>query len=137
MTHYSGLCISDQKWIKTRMKTSIHPNSKGNEIIACYSFGIRSSLFLSSHCHYMCYHHSCSVHHIYANWVENDNVHQSTKIVYGNKNIHSSSGVVREKVGEVPLNMCFAFQHNNYNSTPKCVVGCILILIGPLKQMGT
>jgi hypothetical protein len=27
--------------------------------------------------------------------------------ISGNKNIHSLSGVVKEKVGDLPLNMCF------------------------------
>jgi len=31
MTRDSGLCTSDKKWLKMRMKTPICHNSKGNE----------------------------------------------------------------------------------------------------------
>jgi hypothetical protein len=138
MTHDNGLCISDQEWIKTRMKTPIHLNSNVNEVITRCSFSVGLCLLLSSHCHYMCYHCLCLLHHICVNWVGNDKVHQSIEAILGNKNIHSSLGVVREKVGDLFLNMCFALQSNSYNNTPKCVKGCYTFTpIGALKQMCT
>jgi len=36
-----GLCTSSQKWIKTKMKTPLCFNNKGNEIITWCSFNIR------------------------------------------------------------------------------------------------
>jgi hypothetical protein len=105
----SGLCISDKKWIKTKMKTPIRLNSKGNEVIAWCLLSVWSCLFLNNHHCYMCYCHRCSIHHIYANWVSNDDVHQSLKVVYDDKNIHLLSDVVREKVGDLPANMCSIF----------------------------
>ncbi len=86
----------------------------------------------------MCCRHWCSLHHICANQINNDKVHQSTEIVVGNKNIHSLSNVVRKKVKDLFLNMCFVFQNNNYNNISKCVVGCYtLIPIRAPKQTGT
>ncbi len=54
----------------------------------------------------MCCCYWCSLHHIYASWLNNDNVHQSLEVVYDNKDIHVLLGVVKEKVGNLPLNMC-------------------------------
>jgi len=41
--------------------------------------------------------------------VNNDNVHQSSKAIFSDKNIHSSSGVAKEKVGPLSLKMCSTF----------------------------
>jgi len=30
-------------------------------------------------------HHQCSLHHIYANWVNNDNIHESLEIISSDK----------------------------------------------------
>jgi hypothetical protein len=80
---------------------------------------------------------SILLYHIYVSRVNNDNVYQSTKVVFGNKNIHSSSNVLREKVGDLYLNMCFVFQSSSYNNIPTCVVNyCMFTPIGVLKQMG-
>jgi len=49
----------------------------------------------------MCRRRQCLLHHIYASWVNNDNVHQSSKAIFGDKNIHLLSGVVKEKVGDL------------------------------------
>jgi hypothetical protein len=49
----------------------------------------------------------------YVNRVNNDDVHQSPKIVFHDKDIHSSSSVVKEKVGNLLLNMCSVLQNNN------------------------
>ncbi len=121
-----------------RMKTPIRLNSKGNEVIAWCSFDIRLCLFLTSHCRYMCYCRQCSLHHICVNWVNNDNVHQSMETISNNKNIHLSSDVAKEKVGDLLLNTCFTLQNNSCNNIPKCVVGyCMLTPIGASKQMCT
>jgi len=63
---------------KLKIKTPIHLNNKGNEVIAWCLFGVGSCLFLNRNCHCMCCHHQCLLHHICANQVINDNVHQST-----------------------------------------------------------
>jgi hypothetical protein len=60
------------------------------------------------------------------------------EVVSSNKNIHSLSDVVREKVGDLLLNMCSILQNNKCNSIPKCVVSCYtFILTGASKQMNT
>jgi len=72
------------------------------------------------------------------NQVSNDNVHQSMKIVSSNKNIHSLLGAAREKVGDLPLNMCFALQNNSYNNILKCIVSCCTVTpTRASKQMNT
>jgi len=137
MTCDNGLCISNHEWIKLRMKTPIYFNNKGNEVIAWCSFGIRLCLFVSNHPCCMCYHHQCSLHHICANQVNNENVHQNIETIFKN-NIHLLSNVVREKVGNLPLNMCSTFQSNGSNNISKCVVGwCMFTTIKAPKQMGT
>jgi hypothetical protein len=86
----------------------------------------------------MCCRRQCSLHHIYASWVNNDNVNQSPEAISSDKDIHLSFGVGKEKVEDLPLNMCFTFQSNNYDNILKCVVGCYtLVPTGALKQMGT
>jgi hypothetical protein len=57
------------------------------------------------------------------NWVNNDDVHQGLKAISGNKNIHSSSGVVKEKVGNILLNMFSTLQINSYDNIFKCFMG--------------
>jgi hypothetical protein len=70
--------------------------------------------------------------------VNNDDVYQGPEIIFGDKDIHLLSGVVKEKVGDLPLNMCSTLQNNNYNSISKCVMGCYaFILERAPKQMGT
>jgi hypothetical protein len=134
----NGLCTSDQEWIKMKMKTLIHFDSKGNEVIAWCSFGIGSCLFLSNHNRCMCCHHRCSMHHICASWISNNNVHQSLEAISSDKNIHFLFDVAREKMGDLPLSIWFILQSNSCNSIPKCVMGCcMLTLVGALKQMGT
>jgi hypothetical protein len=46
----------------------------------------------------MCYCCQCSLHHIYVSRINNNNVHQGPKVVSGDKDIHLSLGVMREKV---------------------------------------
>jgi hypothetical protein len=124
MTHDSGLCTSDKKWIKTKMKTFICLNSKGNEIITWGLFNVWLCFFLNNHHCYMCYRCQCSLHHICVSQVSNDDVHQSSKVVFDDKNIHLLSSVVREKVENLPPNMCSTFQNNNCNNILKCIMGC-------------
>jgi len=101
-------------------------------------FGVGSCFFLSSHDRCMCCCHRCSLHHICVNHVSNDKVYQSTKVIFDNKNIHLLSNVVKEKVRDLRLNMCFVLQSNSYNSISKCVMGCYTFTpTGALKQMGT
>ncbi len=120
----SGMYTSSKKWIKTKMKKPIHLNNKGNEVITRCSFNIWSCLFLNNHHYYMCYHRRYSLHHIYASWVNNDDVHQSSEVVSDDKNIHLLSSVVKEKMGDLPINMCSNFQNNSCDNIPKCIMGC-------------
>jgi hypothetical protein len=138
MTRDSGMCTDNQKWIKMRMKTSICLNNKGNEVIVWRSFDVGSCILLNNHHRYMCCHCQCSLHHICANQINNDNVHQSMEAIVHNKNIHSSLGVVREKVGNLPLNMCSTLQNNSCNNIPKCVMGYFTLTpTRASKQMDT
>ncbi len=71
------------------------------------------------------------------NQVINDDVHQGLKVIYGDKDIHSSLGVAREKVGDL-MNMSSIFQNNSCDSILKCIMGyCMFTRIGAPKQMGT
>jgi hypothetical protein len=70
--------------------------------------------------------------------VSYDDVHQGSKVIFSDKDIHLLLGVARQKVRNFPLNMCSIFQNNNYNSISKCIVSCYMfILARALKQMGT
>jgi len=52
----------------------------------------------------------CSLHCVYASRVNNDDVHQGLKAISSDKDMHTLSGVAREKVGDLPLNMCSTLQ---------------------------
>jgi hypothetical protein len=133
-----GMCTSGQKSIKTRIKTPICLNSKGNEIIAWCLFSVWLCLFLNNHHHYMCYYYRCSLHHICASQVNNDDVYQGSKVISSDKDIHLLSSVVKEKVGDLPLNMCSTLQNNNCDSILKYIVGCYMVILARIpKQMGT
>jgi hypothetical protein len=85
----------------------------------------------------MCYRCQCSLHHIYASWDSNDDIQQSSNF-FSNDDICSLLGVAREKVGNLPLNMCSTFQNNSHDNISKCIMGyCTFTSIGALKQMGT
>jgi len=136
MTCNSGWCTSGQKWIITRVKTLICLNSKGNEVIIWCLFNIWSCLLLNIHHCCMCCYRRCSLHHICVSWISNHDVHQGPKVVSNDKDIHSSSGVMREKVGNLPLNMWSTFKNNSCNSIPKCIMGhCMFTLVKAPKQM--
>jgi hypothetical protein len=134
----NDLYTKGKKWITTKMITSIHLNSNGNEIIACCSLDIWSNLFLSNH-HRCMYCHQCSLNRFYVSQVSNDNFHQNLKTVFDNNNMHSSLNMTREKVGDLPLNMHSIFQSNSCNNILKCVVGYYYMLTTTKapKQMGT
>jgi hypothetical protein len=40
------------------------------------------------------------LHHIYASRINNDDIHQGLETIFGDKNIHLSLDVAREKVGD-------------------------------------
>jgi hypothetical protein len=44
------------------------------------------------------------------------------------KDIHLLLDVMREKVKNNPLNMCFIFQNNNYENISKCIMGCYMFI---------
>jgi len=70
-------------------------------------------------------------------WVNNDDVHRGLKVVFGDKNIHSSSGVMKEKMGDLSRNLCFTFQNNNCDGISKCIVNYYTLTpTMALKQMG-
>jgi hypothetical protein len=46
---------------------------------------------------------------MYANQVNNDDIHQGLEVISNDKDIHLSLGVVSKKVGDLPLNMCPTF----------------------------
>jgi len=87
------------------METTIGLYGKGNEIISWHSFCVRSYLVLSSN--YRCMHCHCRsmLHQICMSRIDNDNIRQSSKTIYGDDNIHLSSCVVGGK-GEKPLSVC-------------------------------
>jgi hypothetical protein len=48
-----------------------------------------------------------------------------------------SLGVTREKVRDLPLNMCSILQINSYDNIPNCIMGyCMFIPVRAPKQMG-
>jgi len=96
---------------------------QGNEVIAWCSFGVGLCFLLSCHPCYMCCCGWCSLHHICVSWVNNNNIHQNVKAIFNDKNIHLSINEAKEKVGDLPLNMCSILQNNNCNSILKCVMG--------------
>ncbi len=128
MTYDNGLRTNNKKWIKMIMKTPICLNNKGNEVIAWCSFNIWSCFLLSDHHHYMFCRHQCSLHHIYASWISNDNIHQGLEVVFTDKDINLLSNVMREKVGDFPLNMCSILQSNSGNNiqSVSCAIICSL-----------
>jgi anaerobic glycerol-3-phosphate dehydrogenase len=70
--------------------------------------------------------------------VNNDDVLQGLKTIFGDMDIHSSSNVVREKVGDLLLDMCSTLQNNSYDSISNYTMNYYMItVIGALKQMGT
>jgi hypothetical protein len=72
------------------------------------------------------------------NWITNDDIHQSSKVISKDKDIHLLSGVAREKVGDLLLNMCSIPPSNSYESIVKCIMGYYMFIPAKApKQMGT
>jgi hypothetical protein len=82
----------------------------------------------------MCCRHQCLLQCICASQFNNDNVHQSPEAIFGDKDIHLSLGVMREKVGDLPLKMCSIFQNNSCDNISNYVTGyCTFIPTRALK----
>jgi hypothetical protein len=81
MTHDIGLCTSNQKWMKTKMRTLIFFNSKESEIIAWCSLVVWSCFLLKTHHHCMCYCCRCLLHYIYSSRVNNGNILKSFLVI--------------------------------------------------------
>jgi hypothetical protein len=81
-------------------------------------------LVLSGNCCYMCCHCRNMLHQVCTSRIDNDNVHQSLKIVSNDGNIHSSPCMAGGKVGKFSLYVNFTFQHDNCNGISKCIMGC-------------
>jgi hypothetical protein len=76
--------------------------------------------------------------YIYANSVNNNDVHRGLEVVSNGKDIHSLLDVTKEKVGDLPLNMCSILQSNNYDNVLKYIVGYYMLTPTKApKQMGT
>jgi len=137
MKHGNGLCTCRQKWIKTKMKTPICFNTKGNEVITWCLLSIWSCLLLSNHHCCMCCCHWCSLQNIYASWVSYDDIHQGSKVIFSDKDIHSSLGVAREKVGDFHW-ICVPFSKTIVATVSRNVswVVCMFTLLKAPKQMG-
>jgi hypothetical protein len=72
------------------------------------------------------------------NRINNDDIHQGAEIIFGDKGIHSLLNVAKEKVGDLPLDMCSTLQNNSYDNIPKCIVGYYTLTpTRAPKQMGT
>ncbi len=67
--------------------------------------------------------HWSTLHQIWMSWIDNDNVYQGLKTIYGDDNIHSSSCVVGEKVKNLSLYMSSIFWCYNCNDISKCIMG--------------
>jgi hypothetical protein len=106
------------------MKTLICLHSKGNEVITLCLFNLYDRVFfffLRSHHCCMCYRCWCSLQHSCISRVRNDNVHQGLKVVFNGKDIHLSLNVMREKVGNFFLNICFTIHNNNCDNILKYI----------------
>jgi Fe-S-cluster containining protein len=105
------------------METPIGLYGTGNEIIFWHSLSVGLCFVLSgNHC-CMCYRHQSMLCQIYMSRIDNDNVQQSLKIVFGNDNIHSSC-MAREKMRNLSLYVSYTLWHDSYNDISKCVMDC-------------
>jgi hypothetical protein len=50
------------------------------------------------------------------NQIGKNDVHLGLEVVSSDKDIHLSLGVVKEKMGNFPLNMCSIVQNNSYDN---------------------
>jgi hypothetical protein len=137
LIHDSGLCTSNKKWIKTKIKTHPYvsiakglkssPNTRSVYGRVFSWIAIISAYVIIVDVQYT----------IFANQVSNDNIRQSLETIYANEDIHSSSNVAREKVWDLHLNMCSTFQNNSRDNIPKCIMGYYMFIPAwASKQMG-
>jgi hypothetical protein len=61
--------------------------------------------------------------------IDNDNVFQGLKIVFGDNNIHLFPSMAREKVGNLFLYVSSTFWHNIYNDILKHIMGCSVLTL--------
>jgi hypothetical protein len=87
------------------METIVSFYGKGNEIIFWHSFYVGLSLVLSDNYYCVCCDCWSMLHQICTNWIGNDNIHQCSKTISSDDNIHSSLCMVGDKVGNLFLYM--------------------------------
>ncbi len=124
ITSYIGMYTRSKKGIKTRIETTIDLYGKGNEIIFRHSLCVNSCLVLNGNCCCMCYCHQSMLHQICTSQINNDNIRQGPKIMYGDDNIHLSLFMAKEKVGNLSMYMSSTFQCHSYNGISKSIMGC-------------
>jgi hypothetical protein len=112
-----------KKKIKTRMKRIVDIYGKGNEIISWRSFCVGSHLVLNHNYYYMRYYHQNMLQQISMSWIDNENVRQGSKTIFGDDNIHSSLCMVGAKVGNFSLYVNFIFRCDGCNSILKHIMG--------------
>jgi len=72
------------------------------------------------------------------NQINNDNIRQGSKIVYGNDNIHSFMCMAGEKVGNLFLYMNSFLQHDSCNGISKRIMDCNAFTFAwATQEMGT
>jgi hypothetical protein len=64
------------------------------------------------------------LHQICTSQINNDNIRQGPKIMYGDDNIHLSLFMAKEKVGNLSMYMSSTFQCHSYNGISKSIMGC-------------
>jgi hypothetical protein len=97
---------------------------KGNEIISWHSLCVGSCFVLNDNSCCMHYHCRSTLHQICMSRINNDNVYQCSKIVFGDDNIHSCPCVAREKVRNLSLYMNSTLQCDSCNGILKRIISC-------------
>jgi hypothetical protein len=123
MANYTCMYIKSQTRIKMRMEIIIGLCGKENEVISWCLLYVGSCLVLSGNCHCMHYHCQGMLHQIWTCRINNDNIHPSSKIVFDDDNIHSSSCVAGEKVRNLFLYMGSTFRCISCKGILKCIMG--------------
>jgi hypothetical protein len=129
MANYTDMYTRSKKWIKMRMEIIIGFYGKGNEIISWCLLHVGSCFVLSNNSCYMCCCCQSTLHHICMNRINNDNVRQGSKMVFGNDNIHSFPCMVREKAGNFFLYVSSILQCNSCNGISKHIMGCNVFIL--------
>ncbi len=78
--------------------------------------------FSNNYCYMRC-HHQNMLHHIYITQIDNDNIGQGSKTIFGDDNVHSSSCVAAEKVKTLFLYMNSTLQCDSCNGISKHIMG--------------